>query len=331
MRLDGRNILPNLCKGGLTLKSIGSKLLVIVIPILIVALVAVAWINHSKAKEFLEHNYREKSMLALDLLQTKVNDWLQQHAENIAGMAQISDLNGMDSEKQRSFLQKQISEHSEYEMFLVAKPDGEAWTTTNQRVNIADRPYFREAMAGKPYVISQPLISKVSGKMVVVIASPLRNQADQAVGVLGATIPLDRLSKLVGEVKIGQTGYAYMTQQDGLVISHPNPEHLLKLNITRLGSDLLTQAHQEALKGQTGEVRYVFEGTEKYAFYTQVPVTGWVLYLTSPVAEATAQLSYLAKLSCGTAAVGLGFGLIVLVKFTPRLVPPLQTRSKQES
>lgn len=313
------------------MKSIKSKLLMVIIPIMCLALIGMAWLNHNKAKEFLEQNFREKSMVELELLSIKLNDQLQMHVERLSNIATGEEMTGMNPVVQMTYLKQKLKEYPEYTMLFVANSNGDALTTEDKRANIADRPYFQQIMKGSQHVISEPVASKTTGKLSIVVANRIQDKEGKTIGLVGTTFPIDTLTKTASEVKIGQTGYAFIAQKDGLIISHPKKELVMKSNVTKLHVPKLAEAHEAAQRGEIGEVRYEFDGVDKYTFYKKLPITGWSIFLTAPVAEASVQLTYLAKLSFVSATVVLIFAIIIVVIFSTRLVRPIQKMSELTS
>lgn len=58
-------------------------------------------------------------------------------------------------------------------MGIVGK-DGQSIQTDGTTVNIKDRNYFKETMEGKR-TISEPIVSKVDGKVVIIYTVPIKN------------------------------------------------------------------------------------------------------------------------------------------------------------
>jgi methyl-accepting chemotaxis protein len=87
-------------------------------------------------------------------------------------------------------------------------------------VSLGDRQYFKEAMqSGKP-VIGDVVISRNSGKPVMVIASPVKDGAGNFSGVVAQVMTLDALEKLRAQIKIGETGFAsVITNANGKAIT----------------------------------------------------------------------------------------------------------------
>ncbi|WP_286887329.1 methyl-accepting chemotaxis protein [Aneurinibacillus sp. UBA3580] len=309
-------------------RSLKIKLLAVIIPIIMIALSFVAWLNHNKAKEFLESSFQERAFIQLELLNNKVTDWLVQQKDRVTNIASSMDIRSMNKDMQLSYLKSKLKEYQGYEMFFIADLQGKAFTTAGQKVDVGNRPYFKRVTSGDFYAISDPLISRASGKLVVVIASPIYNQQNQLSGMLGATVPLTTMNEIVVSQKIGETGYAYMVQRDGLVISYPQQEEILKLNVLKLNIPSLKEGIEQAFVGKTGYKRYTYKGVDKYAFFSQVSTTGWVVAITAPVKEASSQLDYLAKLSFVTASVVLVFAVIILIVFSSRFVRPIRHLSE---
>ncbi|MGD8190150.1 methyl-accepting chemotaxis protein [Brevibacillus ginsengisoli] len=313
------------------MKSIRTKLLLIIIPILTISLIGISWFNHSKATEFLLQNFRDKSAVDLSNLRGDIDSWVQNQVARITTMASSDNVIRMDQQT-LGYLKERQKEHPEFGTIMYAFPNGESWTTLDQKANITDRQYFKDIMGGKPLAISNVLISKVTKEPIIMIACPILNEAGQVKGVLGATISIKKMNEIVGKAKFAETGYAYLVQQDGTFIAHPDPNFLMKKKVQELNIPELSKAYQNIQeKANYGESRYTLDGVEKFSFYTDVPSTGWGLFISAPVKEATSQLDTLAKISFVTAAVVLIFAILVVVLFTSTLIKPIKMMSRLTS
>lgn len=309
------------------MKSLKSKLLLMVIPIFIVALSAIAYMNHLKAKEFLVANFENEANVKLTLVQSKVDDWIGLHKNSLTLLSSSEQIKSGDQEKQLPYFKEILDKHSEYEMIMISndKTGKHVLTSGGQTTDISDRDYFKRSVTGE-IVVSDPLISKVSGKIVLVVSVPIM-KGSQVTGVLGATIFVDQLIEVVNSEKLGKTGYAYLFNQDGLILAHPNKENILKLNLHTLNIQQLSEAIEKSIQGKTGMIEYQFEGVDKFAFYIKSKEQNWGLALTAPVKEATEQLSYLAKLSFATAGAVLIFTVLIIIVFSTRFVRPIENLS----
>jgi methyl-accepting chemotaxis protein len=149
--------------------------------------------------------------------------------------------------------------------------------------NIASRDYFKKTKAEKRTVVGDMVKSKSTGKLVVVVCSPLLSPEKEFLGTFGLVLKADYLSNMVSSQKIGQTGYAYMVNGEGMVLAHPNSEFLLELNLKTVKG--MEEISRKMINGDDGIESYVFEGTPKIAGFAPVKLTGWSVGVTQDQQE----------------------------------------------
>ncbi|MGE5704154.1 MAG: methyl-accepting chemotaxis protein, partial [Clostridia bacterium] len=216
----------------------------------------------------------------------------------------------------------------EYEMLFVANTDGDSQTTIGAKTNVKERAYFQEVMQGKDFTISNPLISKATGKMIVVIAAPILDASGKTAGLIGATIPIDTLNEQVTTAKLGKTGKAFMAQADGLQIANQEKEKIMKANILKEEQPPMQNALKAGAKGETGSTENVYNGIEQEIFYMPIPITGWVLFMSTHVDEATEQLTALADIALVATGVILVISVLIVFYFMTRLMKPVTKMSE---
>ena len=146
------------------------------------------------------------------------------------------------------------------------------------KVSIAERSYFQDAIKGKA-VLSDVILSKVTGKPVVVVAVPIRVD-EKVAGVMTGVLDLNLFSeKFIDPIKILESGYVFACDQNGMVIAHPDKSKILSLDLKKLDWG------QQMLKGTEGVITYSFEGKEKMVAYKKDAATGWYVGVTAPLNE----------------------------------------------
>jgi hypothetical protein len=82
---------------------------------------------------------------------------------------------------------------------LVVRTEGSlvcSWPAqSEQPVSFADRTWFKDAMLSKNWVVSAPMLGRLTGKWLIVIATPVFDAHGARTGVLGLTIELERLQE----------------------------------------------------------------------------------------------------------------------------------------
>ncbi len=114
-----------------------------------------------------------------------------------------------------------------------------------------------KALEGKSWV-SQAQKSPITGLPVVLVSAPIMDN-NRIVGIVGLAVELSKFSQnLIKNVKIGNTGYAYIMRADGLTFAHPQEDLILKMDIKTFdwGRKLLSMPSGSVLK-------YEFQGLEK--------------------------------------------------------------------
>lgn len=161
----------------------------------------------------------------------------------------------------------------------------------------SDREYVQEAMKGNIYV-SQPLVSKVTGELSIMVAAPVYED-----GIYGSTIagvvyfvPHETfLNDIVSAIQVGENSRAYMINKTGDTIADITLDTITVQNIENeakgnpaLGE--LAAIHANMRQGANGFGSYI-DGEEKmFAAYAPVKDTdGWSIAITAP------QLNYLAS------------------------------------
>ncbi len=167
-----------------------------------------------------------------------------------------------------------IQDSSAVAWFLL--PDGSYYVTGKGLAsgNLKDRPYFPEIMAGRTSV-GTLVVSKSTGRDVVVVAVPIKNAKGTVIGALGASIYLDSMSEwLAGALMLPPDLVFYALDPQGNTALHVKTEHVFQ-DPANLGSPTLTQAVKTMLAQDHGTVTYDFEGTTRQVMFQASPLTGW--------------------------------------------------------
>jgi len=113
---------------------------------------------------------------------------------------------------------------------VLAFSDGQG--TRDTPMSFADRDYFRNTMAAKRPLISNALMSRVSGEPIVVFTMPITGGAGETAGVLGGSLRLSSRSLLDDLTQASEDhdfpASTIVTDATGQIIAHPSNEWLLR-------------------------------------------------------------------------------------------------------
>ena len=143
-----------------------------------------------------------------------------------------------------------------------------------------------------------PYVDAAGGGLVVTAASPVYIE-DVFNGVVAADIQLSRVTEQISSLKIGQTGYAFMIDDAGRIISMSSagyamfgikpeelkPEDFFKQTILGEGSIELRSITNRMVVGGNGLNIIQVNGVDTYISYAPVKANGYNLALVVPVSE----------------------------------------------
>ncbi len=162
-------------------------------------------------------------------------------------------------------------------------------TTTD----ISQRDYFKEALNGTTS-ISDPVYSKTTNELVIVMATPLWKDGvpnSQVIGVVYVSVDASDLSDIATSIKVSKNGTAYILNKDGTAIAHQNMDFVEneKNNIKESSSDSslnsVAKFEKQMIQGGKGFGRYTYEGTRWIIGYAPVGINGWSLAVAAPLTD----------------------------------------------
>ncbi len=175
-----------------------------------------------------------------------------------------------------------IDEYKIFQGLRLADADGLVVASSSAgsigKLNVAERGYFKASMTGRRHV-SDVLLSKTSGNPILVVSAPV-DISGKTGGVVYAVVDLAAFtSKFFSSIKVGRSGYAYIVNRRGVVLSHPDRSLIMKLDISKFDFG------KEILEKKEGVIRYEYDGVKKIVAFEADPLTGWIIAVTAPEDE----------------------------------------------
>ncbi len=253
----------------------------------------------------------------------KLGMWVAERKSEVAFLANSPLVDEVAGDTAMNYLKDENKRNPLFQSFMMANAKGDAIFTTGQKASLAERPYFRPVMEGKT-VMSNPVVAKDTGTLVVVPVTPVSRNGT-ATGILGGAVTLADVIKLVGQIKAGDTGYAYVVQSDGLIIFHPDTNMAMKFNgLTDAASpQTLKDITSRMVKGEQGITQYSFDGVAKYIAFAPIPGTSWSLAVNVPAREVLSKLDTLMWTSLGIALIVLVVSVLVSFYIAASFTRPL--------
>ena len=261
-------------KFGLTAKVIILMLIVSLVPLGIFAAITL------KQTDYRIRTDTEKLMaLTASDIAANVDEWTDKNIRVLRALAKMPDIISMMREKQEPLLKAVGKEYPWMYLVFTVGPDGMnvARNDDNPLLDYSDRDYYKETMAGKD-LVWQTLVGKTSKKPALIIAVPIKRD-DSTIGVMAMAATIEDLSKLVATWKQGKTGFAFLVDEKGKVVSHQVEEYVIQQ--TNLSEYPLIAAFK---KGQNGMIYFNDRGTMRVG-YAKETKYGWTLAMQQDMKE----------------------------------------------
>jgi methyl-accepting chemotaxis protein len=151
----------------------------------------------------------------------QVDAWINANLSALRTVARLPEVVAMNREQQEPALKAVAQEYPWMYLVFTVAPNGMnvARNDGQPLVSYADRQYFRDVLAGKA-VGWQSVVGRTSNVPALVLAVPILEE-NRIVGVMAAAMTVEQISKQVATWKKGKTGFAFLVDDKGFVLSHP--------------------------------------------------------------------------------------------------------------
>jgi len=308
-----------------------TKIVVPTILLFILSLGTSTLLTYREARHAMEQAAREQVTQIADTTIKIISIWLAERQREIALWGERSAIEAAVGNTTGApppaalkaaveLLQRYQKESPWYEIIVLIDRQGFAICSSDPRasqdVRIADRDYFKQAMAGQ-VVVSDMVKSKTSGNPVLVVAAPVRVRNAPAGVLLGALDLKFFTRQFVEPVKIGASGYVFMTDRSGLICSHPDASLVMRTNLINMafGKDIITT--------KNGVMSYSYKGRDVIAGYRTDPVFGWVVVARALAREVMASAYTIRTLNAVTGLIAVLLTSLVLLVIARSMTRPI--------
>jgi diguanylate cyclase (GGDEF)-like protein/PAS domain S-box-containing protein len=196
-------------------------------------------------------------------------------------------------------------------------------------LDASTRPFFKQTVRTKAGVMSDPFISRISGRPIVLLTQPVLDPHGEVAYVIAGSIDLQK-SDFFGPIsglKPGKTGFMFIMTGAGILIHHPDPERLLLPITARPGQNLGTEMALDGFEGWTEAANK--DGSDGIYSYKRLRSTDWIVAARYPTDEAFAPMIALRQRAILAASVFAALaGLLGWIAINRLLDPLERLRSK---
>jgi PAS domain S-box-containing protein len=205
-------------------------------------------------------------------------------------------------------------EHLKVDKYGQAPPE-------NLRFEIPSQPFDYAVQGGTG--ISKVYILENGSAPYVNIYTPIFSKESKVVGVVKGEINLSRMWDIISQTKIGDSGFAYVVDEEGRLIAHKNFE-LVASGVNFSGRSIVSSALKEGNIGVGNSTYFNETSQEVLASGVNIPKVNWAVIIEQPKDEAYRKITTLSRLYYSTFAGSIVLMLIVAFLISESLTTPIR-------
>ena len=269
------------------MNSIRKKITVCLMATVLTALVLVGAtsisLNYRSTIATVDQMMSETAVLAAERVEQELTAY-KNVAMDTGCIAQLSDP-GTPVDTKRAIMDERSSMHG-FQRGNIIGADG---LSIFDGKDYSDREYVRQAMQGVVYV-SEPLVSKITGELSIMVAAPLYAGGSQGSEIVGVVYLVPRVTFLTdfgASIMVSKNSRAYMINKNGDTIADVTLDTITTQNVeVEAQSDRslkqLAAIHAEMRQGRNGFGSFQAVDGPRYAAYAPVGGTdGWSVAVTA--------------------------------------------------
>lgn len=202
--------------------------------------------------------------------------------------------------------------------------DGSKYTGYgNAPADVSDRKYFKFLEETGNIVIGEPALQDDIVQLAVGI--PLKAEEDTAYYLVGS-YKYDILNDVLSNMNLGETGAAYIVNEEGQIIGDKDTENIVKrVSVYEMYPDSKSRdMYEKVIGGETGSQKISLHNTPHYVAYSPVSGTLWSLVIDVPVREFKTRSVTAAVLGTVLAVAVLIIGLGMIARMVSGLTDHLR-------
>ncbi len=234
------------------------------------------------------------------LVNSKIVAELDREKSAINVLAAFEGMDSMDVPMQKKILKDKVEKFGFIDLAIVDKNGNASYVIADKTVDLSSRNYVKKALAGE-VCSSDILISKVTGKPVIMYGAPIEKNGN-IVGALIGRKDGYLLSDVVSEIKPTPNGYAYAIDSIGRVVAHANHDYVdSQFNpIEKAKSDksmeTVAKAYKKIIAEKEGISEYDNKGTRLIVSFSQIHCSDWILVTAAPEDDVFSGINTLTKI-----------------------------------
>ena len=187
-----------------------------------------------------------------------------------------------------------------------------------QTAGEASSSWFKKAMSSQDVVFSDMMQTKELQEPVMIMTKAVMGRNGKPTAVLAVYISGKAVTRSVDSIKIGKGGYAYVLNNQGIVVAYPDKEKIYKLNLSAY------EFGKEMMQKKSGLVEYQWEGAGRIASFQEYPAMQWIVVSAVEKSDVLGSVNKLKMISFILAIVMAACALVTALFMSSLIVKPIK-------
>jgi len=307
------------------LKKISVKMLSVIIPVVVVAMMLLTIISAKSSQAIIEEQIGNRMDAELNATIGTMNGYLDSvsnMAETISNVVESS-YTDISIDEYLAMISSVIPDNEivlgsglwfepyafdskEQYMGPYVYKDGDTlvttWDYSNADYDYFNQEYYTMCIGAQGAQFTDPYYDPVSAMVMSSCSCPIFDKAGNYLGCVTVDIELGTITSLIDEIKVGDTGTGFLITGNGVYLAGVDETKISDgANILDETDPALVSLGNTLISNESGEYECEIDGVKKDIYYTTLADTGWKLAIqmdqnevTGPVKSLTAQLMVVA-------------------------------------
>ena len=201
--------------------------------------------------------------------------------------------------------------------------------TNGKDLNVEDREYFQRAKKGESF-LTEPFMNRATASRQIAVSTPIIDENGRTVGVLVGFKEVEQLYGIVEDIKMGETGNAFLINEKGEALTYGDKElvesgemKLIYLKGKEENKDI-ADMFQKMVDKETGVATYEFKGIEKHTGYAPLKEKDWSIGVAIDTDEILGSLNKLFRYISIIVGVAIIIGIVYSFVISNSIVNPIR-------
>lgn len=260
-------------------------------------------------------------------LEDSIEGWLLSKVQIVEALAALQS-EGIGSEVTPNYL-NQILHTADNEGIIsdiyIGTPEGRLIVGSLWEVppgfDPTQRPWYQAAQSSDGIIFTDTYVDAQTQQITISIASAIRSKSGDMHGVISIDLRLDTITNQVNAQKIGESGYAFLLDENGVFLAHPD-NTLLNTNIMDVPG--LEELGKSILSKDSGNEKYTIDNEKRVITFQKLEGTSWIIGATISENEVYQELTTVRVSFVGISILLLAIILVIAIVTSNIITRPIK-------